>query len=402
MKIVTVNSVNKIYSTGKIVDSIERMAKNANIEFLHCYEWGEKPRCKNEYQITPAFLYKFIYAISLITGQRYGTGYVTAYLLCRKIMKFSPDIVHIHCPNARTLNIYFLLNYLKKKKIHMIITNHAEFFFTGNCAYAFECDGYVSGCKACNNLKNAEVHFRIQARRAWTRMYNAIKNNKHITMVVVSPWSKARAESSPIFEGKEIRIIGNGIDTNVFKPGEYKASSCKTIIHVTSNFTDEIDDPKGGRYIIQLAEQLKSIIFVVAGVIGEIKTNIPPNIVLKGEIKDQHELAELYSKADLGVMVSKRETFGMTYVESMCCGTPVVGFKNGGTESIALTEYSEFVEYGNVEKLLRTIESWIDWKPIIKERLINQARKHYSEQRMGEQYIKLYYDINEAERDGLQ
>jgi len=395
MKVVTVNWVNKIYSTGKIISSIEKYAQKRNIEFLHCYEWGDKPINKNEYQITPALLYKFIYMISLVTGCRYGTGFITTYSLCKKISEFNPDIVHIHCPNARSINIYMLLYYLKKKRYCTVITNHAEFFFTGNCAHAFECEGYSSGCKLCGNLRNAEVHFRIQARRAWKKMYDAIRDNERITMVMVSPWAKKRAEKSPIFSGKDIRVIGNGIDTSIFRPNEYKENSQKSVIHVTSNFSDDINDSKGGRYIIELAELLGDINFVVVGVVGKIQTKIPPNMILKGEIKNQYELAKLYSMADVGVMVSRRETFGMTYVESMCCGTPVVGFKNGGTESIALEEYSEFIEYGDVETLAKTIENWIDRKANLKEKLAKEAHARYSEQKMSEQYINLYYEVND-------
>ena len=38
----------------------------------------------------------------------------------------------------------------------------------------------------------------------------------------------------------------------------------------------------------------------------------------------------------LTVLTSKRETYGMACAESLACGTPVVAFLAGGTESIAL------------------------------------------------------------------
>jgi glycosyltransferase involved in cell wall biosynthesis len=35
----------------------------------------------------------------------------------------------------------------------------------------------------------------------------------------------------------------------------------------------------------------------------------------------------------------------MIVAESLCCGTPVVGFKAGGPESIAIDDYCVFVQF---------------------------------------------------------
>ena len=39
---------------------------------------------------------------------------------------------------------------------------------------------------------------------------------------------------------------------------------------------------------------------------------------------------QLYSAVDLTLITSQRETFSMPVAESLCCGTPVVGFDTGG------------------------------------------------------------------------
>src|SRR5213076_3217092 len=49
-----------------------------------------------------------------------------------------------------------------------------------------------------------------------------------------------------------------------------------------------------------------------------------------GRISDDRLLAMAYSAADVFVIPSLQESFGQTVIESLACGTPVVGFASGG------------------------------------------------------------------------
>lgn len=79
----------------------------------------------------------------------------------------------------------------------------------------------------------------------------------------------------------------------------------------------------------------------------------------------------------------------MVAAESLCCGTPVVGFNAGGPETIALSEYSSFVEYGNIEALIETLRKSLK-QDINKEAISKEAHHRYSKERMTNTYLEIY------------
>lgn len=397
MKVLTINCVNELYSTGKIIKDIEKYLANKDCTFFHCYEEGGRSERGKRYRISGPIEHRFYLLESLMIGSQYGTGTPATYRLCKVIGKYAPDIVHIHCPNARSVNLYYLLNYLKEEKIPTIVTNHAEFFYTGNCAHAFECKGYLEGCPECPDYrKQTRSLFFNRTEKAWQKMKKAFEGFDNITMVAVSPWAERRLQSSLIARELPTCMIENGIDTeDIFRKHKnsmlaQKYHDRKMVLHVTSNFSDAEGDAKGGCYILQLAKRLPDMQFVVVGPY-HLETQIaPPNVEFVGRVDNPFHLAEYYSAADIMVMTSRRETYGLTCVESLSCGTPVIGFKNGGSETVALEGYSEFVEYGEIGQLERVLLKWVDKKKEISEELENFAREKYSCKTMALKYWELY------------
>lgn len=52
-----------------------------------------------------------------------------------------------------------------------------------------------------------------------------------------------------------------------------------------------------------------------------------------GQLEDQKKLRDLYRWADLFIMLSKRETFGMVYLEALSQSTPIISTKGQGISS---------------------------------------------------------------------
>ena len=221
-----------------------------------------------------------------------------------------------------------------------------------------------------------------------------------LKIVSVSPWLMKRAKSAPILSKKDHRTIMNGIDTEVFHPRDtirlsqkHNTSHKKVIFHATAMFRDMEGDPKGGQYILQLAQRMRQdpVLFVVAGKYM-VHGAVPDNVVLLGEIRNQELLAQYYSLADLTVLTSKRETYSMVCAESLCCGTPVAGFQAGAPEEIALPQYSCFVSNGDLDALENAVRGMLasSYKRL---QIAETARETYAKEKMVRQYEALYREV---------
>ena len=112
-------------------------------------------------------------------------------------------------------------------------------------------------------------------------------------------------------------------------------------------------------------------------------------MILLGKVLDQRKLAEYYAMADITVITGKRETFAMPVAESLCCGTPVVGFLAGGPESIAIKEYTAFVEYADIDELQQKICESLE-KGHDTQQIANLAKQKYSATAMVNSYMCIY------------
>ena len=82
----------------------------------------------------------------------------------------------------------------------------------------------------------------------------------------------------------------------------------------------------------------------------------------------------------------------MVTAESLCCGTPVVGFKAGGPESIALKDYSIFVEQENDGELEIALRKMLS-SSANKIEISREACPQYNKEKMCEEYYRIYREL---------
>ena len=396
MRLLQINCVFAVGSTGKIVYAIHEYAKTKGDEPFAIYGTGKKSTEPNVFRATPWVVRKVQSFRSRITGYAYGGCIWGTANAIRIIDKVKPDIVHVHCMNAYIVNIYRILEHLKKNHIPTVLTNHAEFMYTGGCIYAVDCNKWITGCHNCDkiNKEHPISYFFDRTPREWELMREASQGFDKMVVCCVSDWVRDRASQSLFYKQYPVVTVLNGLDTDVFhytNAEDIKAKlnlKGKVVVHVTADLYRPI---KGGQHVLEMAKRFPDVNFVILG--SEAKDDTAPrNCRFMGMINDQNLLAQYYSMGDVCLLTSVRETYSMVCAESLCCGTVVVGFMSGGPETISLPEYSCFVEQGNDDKLEFALRKMLD-NTYDKKAISEVAMKTYGQDTMCKNYYEVYREL---------
>lgn len=395
MKILQVNNVYGEKSTGKITKVIHDGLLAAGHASVVVYGRGRDTRDPGVIRLCPDWYGKANNLLSRFTGMMYGGCLLSTARLKRIIRREKPDVVHLQCINGYFVNIYSLIRWLKNNRIKTVVSLHAEFLYTANCGHAFECDQWIHGCRKCPDWRrNTKSLFFDGTGRSWRAMRDAFRGFEEDCVICpVSPWTRERAQRSDILKDFSFRTVYNGVDTrNTFRLTEPAPEREDLVLHVTAHYKNEREHPKGGWYLTELARRMPEVRFLVAGNAEE-SGELPENLTLLGVLSDQRELADLYRRAKLLVLVSRRETFSMPCAESLCCGTPVVGFRAGAPEQIALKAYSDFTEFGDLDGLETLVRSWLDKKDVDHGAIAAEAMEAYGADSMIRSFTEIYRSL---------
>lgn len=396
MRVLLIDVNCKNTSTGKIVyDLYQGLIANGH-DAAVCYGRGSLTEEDNIYKFGLDWETNIHAGLARLTGLNGCFSPLSTRRLIAFIERFKPDVVHIHELHAYFVNIAPVITYLKAKKIKVIWTFHCEYMYTGKCGYAYDCEKWKTVCGSCPSVHDYPKSLFFDFTKRMFEKKRALLSDFDFTVVTPSQWLAERVKQSFLAD-KPIVVIHNGIDTeNVFYPrdttklrAQYNFGDKKVILSVAPNIMDE---RKGGRWVLELSkkEEFADCYFVL---VGADKTKwLTQNVLMVKRTTSQDELAQWYSLASCFVICSKKETFSLVTVESLCCGTPVVGFRSGAPETIALEEYSEFVRYGDLDLLSYVLIEWL-YKDHDRISIMTHTKAYYSKERMYMQYTNLYKNI---------
>ena len=398
MKILLIDVHYKNSSTGKIVYDLYSSLRKKGETVSVCYGRGPLSQEPDVYKFGLDWETNIHGALARLTGYNGCFSFFSTRQLLNYLDQFQPDLIHIHELHAYFVNLNSLIQYIKKKRIPVVWTFHCEYMYTGKCGYAYECEGFLKECGNCPSVRDYPKSLWFDRTKKMFRMKKELLRDLNFTIVTPSQWLADRVKMSYLNE-KPLKVIHNGIDTeSTFYPRNSEETNYLKVCNslddrpiVLSVAPDIMNERKGGKEILKVAEIMKDLQFVLVGT-GETK-KFSDNVLLIHRTKNQDELARWYSLADLFLICSKKENFPTTCIESLCCGTPIVGIDAGGTKETAPYPYGKFVKFNTL--LPKEIENQLNAK-IPRDAIREKAVELFSKEVMCDSYEKLYYDCCES------
>ncbi len=394
MKIVQINATCGRGSTGKICVSISKLLAERHIENYILYSSGDSDyplgiKCSDNNYIRRQSLK------ARLLGNWGFNSKKTTQKMISELERIKPDIVHLHNIHGHDCHLGMLFSYIKEKNIKVVWTFHDCWTFTGYCPHftMAGCDKWKTTCDKCPQKhcytwlidRSKELH--LKKRELFTDL--------DLTVVTPSEWLADIVKLS-FFKKYPVSVINNGIDLSIFKPTEsdfkteYGLQEKNIVLGVAFGWGER----KGLDVFLELAKRLSNDYrIVLVGTNDNIDKQLLDNMISIHCTQNQMELAQIYTVADVFVNPTREEVLGLTNIEALACGTPVVTFKIGGSPECVSEECGTVVSCNDVEALEKEIIRICTKKPYLKEMCINRAAK-FDKNKKHKEYLELYERVD--------
>jgi glycosyltransferase involved in cell wall biosynthesis len=346
-----------------------------------------------------AILKRYIFAPLSLNG----VGGVGSLKIRNHKAYHNADIINLH--RIYDFFSYLALPWLTENK-PTVFTLHDMWALTGHCYQSLGCDRWKTGCGNCPHPSIAPPIKRDNTRLEW-KMKKWVYHRSNLSVVTLSRWKTEIAKQS-ILGHLPIHHIPHGIDMNVFEPLDKK--QCRSMLGIPTGkkvltFVAQHVHAyiKGGDLLMKALDKLprslkKNVILLLLGHGGfKFCNSVDIQTINLDYVKNERLKAICYSAADIFLNPTRAESFGLTMLESIACGTPVVAFRVGAVPDLVrsgLTGYLanpwDIGDYCNGIVELLEDESQ---HALMSRRCREIALKEYSIELMVQRYIKLYQQL---------
>ena len=402
MKVLFVNLVYGIGSTGKIIADIMNLLKKYGNDVKALYGTGACSDNADTVKVSGKLEYYFHNAVSRFTDHAGLYSWAATRKMIREIRAFQPDLIHLHTLHGFYVNYEMLFRFLKEANIPVVWTLHDCWTFTGHCTHfsQVKCIQWQTECRDCKLLyRYPQCYWKGDVRRNFLRKKAAFTGVKNLTITTPSQWLADQVSRS-FLQNYPITVIPNGIDRMIFSPQpsslreKYHLEDKKIVLGVANAWNAR----KGLPDLLTLADRLGSDYQgVLFGLIEKQLPDIPSDVLGLLRTANQTELAQWYTAADVFVNPTYEDTFPSVDLEAQACGTPVVVYETDGCPETVMPGNGLLIPQGDMQALENAVKTIADSG----RRADPQRMAQFDREQAYQGYIKLYKDILSTLKKGV-
>ena len=361
MKYLFINSVYGIRSTGKIISNLcHELIKQGN-ECVVAYGRQSIEDDIKQIQIGTKMDYIAHAGIARVLDNQGLCSKRATKDLLEKIDLYKPDVLWLHNIHGYYINYEMLFKWIKSHpEIEVRWTLHDCWAFTGHCSHftLAKCEKWKTHCVNCNQKKEYPASYVCDASKSnFDKKKEAFTGVKNLTIVTPSKWLADLVKESFLKEYPVI-VVNNTINGEVFKPTpsnfrkEYGLENKYILLGVAVSW----DYTKGFQDMLKLRNELDdSFVIVLVGLTKDQLKHLPSGIIGIERIKEQRQLAGIYTEADVFINPTHQDNYPTVNLEARACGTPVVTYDVGGSPESA--GYEHVVKENDIKALVAEIKS---------------------------------------------
>ena len=343
---------------------------------------------------------RLLQGMSRIAGLPYVVP--TEYPVLRRLAMQPETLFHFHDLSG---GLSALTPHLLANHAPVVWTLHDCSPITGGCLYPLDCTRYLEHCGGCpqagtwplNTLRNGTAQIRSLQR--W------VHRHRRIHYVSPSRWLASLARACHAID--EITVIPNGVDVDAFQPStrrdELRAAlgipQGRSAVLISASYLK--DRRKGvdeaGRVLRALPTTLRPFVMLVGhGTEEDLARFREFDHCHFGYVNDNARLRDFYAAADVYLNCTLADNFPLSVLESLSCGTPVLGFRTGGIPEIVLEgTCGALVEQGDISGLAEVLGQYLQgrvgrgWREQSRRHVV----QHFSLEHQVNAHIDLYREL---------
>ncbi|ADL50272.1 glycosyltransferase family 4 protein [Clostridium cellulovorans] len=310
--------------------------------------------------------------------------------IIREIIKWSPDIIH----SQSEFSTMIIAKYIKRKlgipQVHTYHTMYEEYlhYFLG---------GKILGKKALSKIIRVLLNTFDTVVAPTEKVQESLKNYKVATNIEIIPTginlkrfqsSLSRNERDEILSNYNLKLTDNVI---IYVGRIAEEKNIEEIISFYNKGISHLKNTKllivgGGPYLSKLQDLVREY-------------EIEEYVKFTGMIPSE-EIHKYYKLGDVFVTASTSETQGITYIEALASGVPVLCRWDMCIKDLVIDEKTGFT-YKNEDEFTNKLTKLIQDEEIKKEMALEIKYKvqDYSDIVFGERISNLYEELVEAKKD---